>query len=323
MKSSYKCLVLATCALVWFAGVCVSSARAAVKVADFDGDGKTDASLWNPDSGRWFILQSSDGELRHPVQLGVYCAGDILVPADYDGDGATDIAFYRPVDGNWFFVRSRSRTVVIQTFAGPGDPVQADYDGDGKSDFAFFNSATGMWRIRQSSNSTLREQQWGAFNDLAAPGDYDGDGLADLAVFRRSEGNWYVLKSSGGVLVQNWGGSGDQLVPADYDGDGKTDFAVFRLQEGNWYINQSRDGVVVRNWGGYARNGNIFVPDQLVPGDYDGDGRADVAVYREHEGNWYVLRSSDGGVMLLSLWDGVPLPATYLPEYFAPDPACN
>jgi hypothetical protein len=65
------------------------------------------------------------------------------------------------------------------------------------------------------------------------------------------------------------------------------------------------------------------VPDQLVPGDYDADGRADVAVYREHEGNWYIQRSSDGGVMLLSLYGGVPLPTTYLPEYFTPDPVCN
>ena len=40
-----------------------------------------------------------------------------------------------------------------------------------------------------------------------------------------------------------------------------------------------------------------------MPADYDGDGKTDLAVYRD--GSWFVLRSSDGGVTAIG-WGGLP-----------------
>lgn len=111
--------------------------------------------------------------------------------------------------------------------------------------------------------------------------DFDGDGRADFAVFRPTGSNWYILNSSNNSFTASqFGVSSDVIAPADYDGDGKTDVAVFRpTGQGDptrayFYIQQSRT--------------NTFRPEQFgkqgdvpVPGDWDGDGIADLAVYRD------------------------------------------
>jgi len=73
----------------------------------------------------------------------------------------------------------------------------------------------------------------------------------------------------------------------DLDDDGKTDIAVFRPASGNtasyWYIRQSGNGSVrIQQFG--------IGDDNLVPGDYQGDGPADLAVRRSSNGTWYNAR---------------------------------
>jgi uncharacterized delta-60 repeat protein len=47
--------------------------------------------------------------------------------------------------------------------------------------------------------------------------------------------------------------------------------------------------------------------------DYDGDGKADISVFRASENKWYVLRSSDGAVtqQIFAVSGDVPVPADY------------
>ena len=249
--------------------------RATRKQFDFDGDGKSDVSVFRPNNGAWYLQQSAAGFAG--LQFGL--STDKLVPADYDGDGKTDVAVYR--SGIWYLQRSRDGFTGI-AFGDSNDiPVPADYDGDGKADVAVFRPSNGAWYLQRSSLG-FTGVQFGISTDKPVPADYDGDGKADIAVNRN--GIWYVQRSQLGFTGLQFGDSNDKLVPADYDGDGKTDVAVFRPSNGTWYLLQSQARFV-----GIAFGVETDLP---TAADYDGDGKADLAVFRN--GVWYLNRTTAG-----------------------------
>jgi Glucose/sorbosone dehydrogenases len=253
--------------------------------ADFDGDFKTDISVFRPTDGMWYINGSLNNAFR-AVQFGT--DEDIPTPEDFDGDNITDIAVWRPSDGTWYVLRSSNNTFFGVQFGTNGDvPATSDYDGDAKSDFAVFRPSNGNWFILNSSNNGLTVTQFGTSGDIPVPGDYDGDGKYDIGVYRASNGVWYLLQSSTGTFrAVQFGLSTDTPVQGDYDGDGKTDIAVFRSGNGTWYrLNSSSSAMVATQFG---TNGDV-----PAVGDYDGDGRDDIAVFRPSTGNWFRLNSSN------------------------------
>jgi hypothetical protein len=218
-------------------------------VADFDGDGKTDLSVYDPANGNWFITQSGNSTV---ISQNFGFTGAKLVPGDYDGDGKTDRAVYDPANGNWFIFQSSTSIIRTQNFGFTGAiPVPGDYDGDGKTDLAIYDPTNGNWFIFQSGNGTVTSQNFGFTGGVPVPGDYDGDGKTDLAVYDPTNGNWFIYQSGTSTVTSNtFGFSGAKLVPGDYDGDGKTDLAVYDPANGNWFILQSGNSTVTsQNFG--------------------------------------------------------------------------
>jgi len=281
---------------------------------DFDGDGKTDKTVWTPSTGQWWWIDSADGQ----GWVSTYgLPGDVPVTADFDGDGRVDRAVFRPSTGYWYWVDSYDGQGWQQLFGMIGDvPVPGDYDGDGTEDRAIWRPKNGDWAWYNSSNGQSGSRQWGIAGDIAVPGDYDSDGHTDLAVWRESNGVWYVINSTTQTSwAQQWGMVGDVPVPGDYDNDGKTDIAVWRPSNGVWYIvNSSSWTYWTQQWG--------VLGDIPVPGDYDNDGKTDIAIWRPSTGQWWVIQSTTwtytlttwgtGGASQGGLTSDIPLP--YIPQ---------
>jgi hypothetical protein len=73
--------------------------------------------------------------------------------------------------------------------------------------------------------------------------------------------------------------------------------AVFRPPTGTWYQLNSSDGSFFGEQFGIAT-------DKITPSDYDGDGKIDIAIYRQSDGLWYVKSSSTATYAhsCLALW---------------------
>lgn len=194
-----------------------------------------------------------------------------------------------------------------------------DYDGDGRTDLSILRfpniAPPGVAPITYHNyNSTTGPQEaffgGDANTDFPTPGDYDGDGKGDLAIYRAGAlaadpSLFGIFRSATNTwFVQQYGQGTDQAHCRDYDGDGRTDLAVVRpggtsIAPMTWFIRRSNtptNDLVVEF--GMTGNGTTS-GDFPVSGDYDGDGKFDIAIYRfgQSPGNHFiVLRSSDNSV---------------------------
>jgi FG-GAP repeat len=216
--------------------------------------------------------------------------------------GANNIGVWLPTTGQWIPFGG-----AAVTFGAPFDdaPVPADYNNDGITNLGVFRPLTGQWFVGEPGGFIVTFGN-GSAGDLPAPGDYVTAGLDIIGIYRQPTAQWFVPAFVDGFRMGT--GQTDIPVVGDYDGDGKADMAQVGPDPSMggsllWRYRRSSDGTIVSaNWGG------VFEHDIPVQGDFNGDGRTDLAVFRPLTGQWFVAGFAPA---IFGLPTDVPVPADY------------
>ncbi len=103
-------------------------------------------------------------------------------------------------------------------------------------------------------------------------------------------GEYVVSSTAWGTWVGNFSLGGGRVAPDGYDftGSGRGDVAIHDKRTGDWYVGVSTGSAFrVERWVANFGNRGADVEEVLV-GDFTGDGKADVAIHDKRTGDWYV-----------------------------------
>jgi translation initiation factor IF-1 len=260
-----------------------------------------------------------------------YSTGDgRFVAGDFNGDGKTDLV--HPVADNQYaniWLSKGDGTFTINQFSpwpgyamGDGYFIAGDFNGDGKTDLAHIvtdSQYANIWLSNGDGTFTVKTfSPWGGYamgNGYFVAGDFNGDGKTDLAhiVTDSQYANIWLSNGDGTFTIKQfspWGGyamGNGYFLAGDFNGDGKTDLAhiVTDNQYANIWLSNGNGTFTVKQfspWNGYAMGDGHF-----LVGDFNGDGKADLAhpvADNQYANIW--LSNGDGTFTIkqFSPWNG-------------------
>ena len=300
---------------------------------DFNGDGRSDL-IWRHDNGAFtnWLGQTNGGFVSNDLNAlrNLPTSWQVAGTGDFNGDGRDDV-LWRNDNGaltNWlgqanggFVSNDLNALANLPTswqVAGTGD-----FNGDGRDDI--------IWRRMDGAFTEWLGQANGGFvsNDANAwtvlptswrvdgTGDFNGDGNDDI-LWRRSDGAFteWLGQDNGGFIsndanaFRNLPSSWQVAGTGDFNGDNRDDIA-WRRDDGAFtvWLGQANGGFVTNDANAWAA-----VPTSwqvAATGDYNGDGRDDIA-WRNSNGtftNWlgqgngsFVSNDANAWTVLTTAW---------------------
>ncbi len=131
---------------------------------DYNGDGRSDITVYDSRSGKWFV------------------------GANYRKEGSV------PFEFKWTLYKEF--TAPEQTLFG-NDRFSGDFNGDGYSDFLLFDRADGQWWLGETQNDTINFRKFSEapkFKDITRwlQGDFNGDGRTDIGFYSKTDNCFWI-----------------------------------------------------------------------------------------------------------------------------------
>jgi Trypsin/FG-GAP-like repeat/FG-GAP repeat len=313
---------------------------------DFDGDSKDDiATFTRGDLADVFVSLSDGTKFAEAARTwhDYFAAGqEIPLAGDFNGDRKTDIVTFTRGDSGLAIVSlsNGSGFEPATTWHGHfvlGDEVPAvgDFNGDGRDDIAVFTRGERADVFVSLSDGTKFVQdawKWhdyfAAGQEIPSVGDFNGDGKTDIVTFTRGDSGLAIVSLSTGSGFEpatTWHSRfalGDE-VPAvgDFSGDGRDDIVTFTRGElGDVFVGLS-DGATFDKDTSKWHERFALAGEIPAVGDFNGDGKADVAVFTRGDLGDVFVSLSDGTKFVREAWkwhdyfaigNEIPLPSRIL-----------
>jgi RHS repeat-associated protein len=294
--------------------------QSSASIGDLDGDGKLDVALpiYNSDIVGAF-RNTSIGSSVSFAQSGFYDLIRYSNPyaisiGDLDGDGKTDMAVANYANSTVSIFRNTSNPGTISfgarvdytTIYDPQSVSIGDFDGDGKSDLVVANWGT-VSILRNTSLAIASISFATAIDYTAASGSYpsvsigdlDGDGKLDFAItdfdnnivsiFRNTSTGIGSISFAAKVTYPT-GTQPESVSIGDLDGDGRPDLAVANSGSNSLSILQNTStGPGSISFAAKVDYVTGTRPTSVTIGDFNGDGKADLATANSGSSNISVI----------------------------------
>jgi hypothetical protein len=233
---------------------------------------------------------------------------------DFNGDGRQDLAVAKELSGTVSILLGNGNGTFTQA---PGSPITVgtdptsvavgDFNGDGIPDLAVANQGSGTVSILLGNgNGTFTQAPAspitvGKDPISVAVGDFNGDGIPDLAVTNFGGSSVSVLLGNGdGTFTQapgspiTVGKDPISVAVGDFNGDGIPDLAVTNFGGSSVSVLLGNgDGTFTQATGSPIAVGSG--PFSVGVGDFNGDGKQDLAVAAQFSNSVSVLLGNGDG----------------------------
>ena len=232
------------------------------------------------------------------------------------------------------------RDIPIIFFGLPDDiPLAGDWNGNGKDTIGVYSPSISTFFLDYDNDGKADGNpiQFGVFGDIPIVGDWDGDGKDEIGIYRSADpdknfandSTFFLDFNNDGIADKKveFGMFGDIPVIGDWNKDGRDEIGVFRPRDPNtgystFFLDYDNDG----NADEKVEFG--MVEDIPISGDWNGDGKDTIGVYRECNAVFYlnnldskeplkVRYGLDHEVPVVGDWDGDGLDTIGI---FRPDP---